>query len=608
MRNFGLRTILEMTTMKSMWSSRLFWKLFVAYTGLILLAVSACMAIVSSWQEQQLLEQIRRRLHDSATLLSDDLVDPLINGPSELLQRKVRALGTQTETRFTLVARDGQVLADSEQESLLEVSAMENHLSRSEFLQAERNGEGLSRRISPTLGVPFLYFARTVKQSDEIIGFVRAAQPEATIRQEVSDIRQLILTVGLVVGISSLAISYWLTKRIVRPVQTLTSAAEDIAEGQFGHRIEVPRDDELGKLAKSFEHMRTELAQRETELRESVQRQTTVLSGMIEGVIAVDAESHILFANLAAGKILGFNPKEVEGYNLLEVVRSHELHEIVGQALKRKQLCQNEMQWQGEVLLTLDINATPIAGDPCPGVVLVLHDISELKRLEGLRQQFVANVSHELKTPLSSIKAYAETLNNGALEDEENARLFLTRIDDQADRLHDLIQDMLSLARIEAGTATLEIANVTLSKVAAQCIADSEPRAISGEVLLQNKILDDGLRLRADEEAIQQILSNLIDNAIKYTPAGGAVTLSCHQEKDTAVIEVADTGIGIGKEHHQRLFERFYRVDKARSRELGGTGLGLAIVKHLCQAVGGSVSVESEPDHGSIFRVKIPIA
>jgi two-component system phosphate regulon sensor histidine kinase PhoR len=237
-----------------------------------------------------------------------------------------------------------------------------------------------------------------------------------------------------------------------------------------------------------------------------------------------------------------------------------------------------------------------------------MHDVTELKRLEGLRQQFVANVSHELKTPLSSIKAYTETLLNGALDDPKHARHFLSRIDDQATRLHELILDLLSLARIESGQAAMEITDLPLKGVVASCLRDHLERAKASGLTIENQVKDSPLVVRADEEGLLQILGNLIDNAIKYTPAGGAITVRCRQEANQAVIEVADTGVGIEPEHHSRLFERFYRVDKARSRELGGTGLGLAIVKHLCQAMQGTVSVESQPGKGSVFGVRLPLA
>ncbi len=591
-----------------MWSSRLFWKLFLTYAGLVLLAVSACIAIVSGWQEEQLVEQVRRRLHDSASLLRNDLGDGLAAGRSEALQQKVRLLGKQTQTRFTLVAGDGLVLADSEQPGLAEVVAMENHLSRKEFILASRLGEGLSRRNSPTLGEPFLYYALAVDQDGILVGYVRAAQSMASIQEEVGLIRRLIWSVGFLVGLSGLAITYWLTRRILRPIRELTAAAEDIAMGNYPDRIEVHSTDELGTLARSFEHMNSELRSREELLRASAQRQHAVLGGMIEGVLAVDGRQQVLFANAAAGRALSFDPAKVEGSPLLEVVRSHELRGIVRQTLHSGELCQGDFSWQADTMRMFNVYATPLPGDPCPGVVLVLHDVTELQRLESLRQEFVANVSHELKTPLSSIKAYTETLLSGALEDSKNAPRFLRRIDDQADRLHELILDMLSIARIESGAGTLELADVSLNRVVAVCVSDYESRIEASRIELRNEVDSEPVIVRADEESLLQILSNLVDNAVKYTPSGGVITVSCRRELADVVIEVSDTGVGIAAEHLERLFERFYRVDKARSRELGGTGLGLSIVKHLSQAMGGSVSVESQLGQGSTFQVRIPLA
>lgn len=591
-----------------MWSSRLFWKVFLAYASLVVLAVTVCMAIVSGWQEDQMVEQIRRRLRDSAVLLQDSLQSEMAAGRSPELQQRVRDLGSQTETRFTVVASDGSVLADSGQATLDAVEEMENHLGRAEFIQATHDGEGLARRRSPTLGGQYLYFAKAVVQDGEIRGYVRAAQPVTPVLEKVASVRKVIWLMGLVVGLTGLAVTYWLTRRIVRPIQTLTEAAQSIATGEYPQRVEVSTQDEVGKLARSFEHMCRELDTRERQLRESMQRQTTVLGGMIEGVIAVDYDQHILFANVAAGRKLRFSPEEVEGRPLLEVVRSHELRATVGQALETRQHCHAEIQWQGDVQLTIEVHATPLPGQPCPGVVLVLHDVTDLKRLEGMRQQFIANVSHELKTPLSSIKAYTETLLSGALEDSQHARTFLGRIDDQADRLQELIFDMLSLARIESGQAPPELADVSLAQVVEDCMRDYEGRATAGQLTLVNEVGASAIQVRADEEALLQILSNLVDNAIKNTPAGGTVTIRGRVEAAQAVIEVVDTGPGIAAEHHERLFERFYRVDRARSRELGGTGLGLSIVKHLCQAMGGSVAVESTSKKGSVFRVRIPLA
>ena len=597
-----------------MWSSRLFLKLFLTYAGLILLTTGVCSAIIAGWQEEQLMEQVQRRLRDSAVLLSSAVMDSERSrdehfaGNSELLQQQVQELGRRTETRFTLVDESGSVLADSEQQSPKAVAQMDNHLSRQEFVKAQRDGSGYSRRLSATLNAQFQYFALAIKQEGKIIGFVRAAQPIDLILAEVSGVRRLIGLAGLGVGLSGLIVTFWLTRRVVQPIHELTDAAEQMALGNIPRRVGITSNDEVGILARAFERMVGRLQRRESALRESADRQSTVLSGMNEGVLAVDAHQHVLFANVAAGKILGFDPEEAVEKTLLEVVRSNDLHEIVQRTLVTELLTQSEIEWQAETLRNLEVNATPLPGDPCPGIVLVLHDVSEIKHLENLRQQFVANVSHELKTPLSSIKAYTETLLRGALEDGENARRFLSRIDDQADRLHELVLDMLALARIESGQAAIELNAVPLARVASSCIADWESRARDANITLRDDIAQSDLSVLANEESLLQILNNLIDNAFKYTPEGGTITLSCRQEDDEAVINVTDTGIGIDPIHHDRLFERFYRVDKARSRELGGTGLGLAIVKHLCNVMDGNVDIESTPGEGSTFRVQIPLA
>ncbi len=576
---------------------------------LVILAVGACVLIVSGWQEDQLIAQARQRLRDTAYLVREDIGTDFVSGDRLHLQEKLYRIGSTTNIRFTIVDMKGNVLADSEQDSLESVDAMENHLSRKEFVQATHEGEGQSRRRSPTLGIPFLYYTLSIRDGENTVGYVRAALSVIPLNEQVASIHKLIALVGLGVTLTALIIAYWLTKRLISPINVLTDAAEAIGEGQYSQRVRIHTNDELGSLARSFERMSSELGARETQLRESVERQTTVLEGMVEGVIAVDRHEHVLFANSAAGKKLNFSPDKVAGRPLLEVVRNHELRTLVQQSLESSQPIRGEITWQSKKnLLTLDVQATQLAGTPPEGVVLVLHDVSELKRLEGLRQQFVANVSHELKTPLSSIKAYTETLLNGALEDQSHARQFLSRIDDQSNRLHELILDLLSIARIESGQAQLNVTNLTLHKVVEACLEDYQERARAGGITLVNEITDHALQVFAEEEGLLQILSNLVDNAIKYTPAGGRVSIRCCTENKEAVIEVSDTGIGIDQEHHDRLFERFYRVDKARSRELGGTGLGLAIVKHLCHAMQGSVSVVSTPGKGSTFAVRLPLA
>jgi two-component system phosphate regulon sensor histidine kinase PhoR len=426
----------------------------------------------------------------------------------------------------------------------------------------------------------------------------------------------------------------------------LTEAVESIALGDYGRRVYVANRDELGTLARTLNELSQELDARMKQLGQTGDRQSTVLGGMIEGVIAVDERQRIVVANRAAGRLFEFRPTAAEGRPLLEVVRNHALNEAVMTALStgQSQRLETKSPIQHPVLSTqhpassiqhVDVHVQPLPGRPCPGAVLVMHDTSELRRLESLRRDFIANVSHELKTPLSAIKACAETLRNGAIDDPEAGQRFLARIEEQADRLHHLILDMLMLARIESDQQAFEIAAVDVPQVVAGCLEDQRPAAAAKRIRLTVEQNSPACHVRADREGLREILDNLIDNAIKYTPEGGEVRVAWSGEEGaggreqgagiehpTSSIEhpassamqpfvpisVRDTGIGIKPEDQARVFERFYRVDKARSRELGGTGLGLAIVKHLVQSFGGKVSVASEPGKGSTFTVELPAA
>ena len=363
-----------------MWSSQIFWKLFIASAVLVILAVAACMAIVSGWQEEQFVEQARHRLRDAALVVREDLGSNFVTGDRQQLQKKLRRIGSSTDIRLTAVDAEGNVLADSERESLSSVDAMENHLARKEFIQALREGEGQSRRRSPTLGIPFLYYTLSIRDGANAAGFIRAALPVVPLNEQVTSIHKRLGLVGLGVVLTCLPFAYWLTKRLVSPINVLTNAAEAVAEGHYSERVHIHSNDELGRLARSFERMSSELGTRETQLRESIERQTTVLEGMVEGVIAVDSQEHVLFANTAAGKKMHFEPDKVVGLPLLEVVRSHELHALLRQAFKSKRAIRGEIAWQTKQnLFTLEVQATQLAGTPPAGVVLVLHDISELK-------------------------------------------------------------------------------------------------------------------------------------------------------------------------------------------------------------------------------------
>ncbi|MBX3411693.1 MAG: HAMP domain-containing protein [Pirellulales bacterium] len=585
-------------------SSALFWKLFLAFAGLNVLSAVAFVVVLSDAQNDQVTTQVQHDLHDTALVLRSRVAELLAPSDAASLQELVRQLGQEAQLRLTVIDENGSVLADSDGA----VDQMENHNSRPEIVEARATGIGHSRRESATLGTSMFYHALRIGDVAQPRGFVRVAVPLAVLDAQLADTKRLIWSVAAGVSVVGLLLTYWIVGRILQPIAALRAAAEAIAAGDYQHRAYVTSHDELGKLADGFNQMSAELARQMNQLREGSDRLGTLLGSMAEGVIAVDDRQRILFINPAARDLLGLARQDPVGSPLLAAVRQHTLHEVVQSALARGHAVEAEFETATPAQRSLAVRASRLPGEPTPGVVLVLRDVSELRRLEKLRQEFVANVSHELKTPLSSIKAYTETLLGGALADPQHNVAFLKRIEEQTERLHQLILDLLSLARLEARQQTFEVTTVALSPVIAACINDYALAADDKKIVLERRDQHGDLRVLADEEGLRQILGNLVDNALKYTPEGGGVAITTYTEGEFALLEVSDSGIGIAAEHQDRVFERFYRVDRARSRELGGTGLGLSIVKHLAQAFGGGVGLRSTLGQGSTFFVRLRLA
>lgn len=389
---------------------------------------------------------------------------------------------------------------------------------------------------------------------------------------------------------------------IVKTANVLANTVDNMTAGDYVVPVYLSRHDEFGRLAASLNQLREQLVGRTAEMN----RLSTVLAAMTDGVIAIDEKQCVQFANQSAGRMLGFSPDAAQGRPLLESVRSHKLHELVTRLLASKTHDELEMEWGDEDPSSLFINATFYNEEPKAGIIMMINNLSEIRHLQTMRRDFVANVSHELKTPLSSIKAYAETLRAGAVNDEQNRDRFIGIIEEQADRLNLLISDLLSLARIEQGRALMEIQVVPVQRVVQTCLKEQQRAANEKEIELICEAGGEHIMVNADPDGLRQILVNLIDNAIKYTPNKGRVTVGWGESRQQVQIFVADTGLGIPPEMQERVFERFFRVDKARSRELGGTGLGLAIVKHLAQSFGGTVEVASGPGQGSRFTVLLP--
>jgi len=350
-----------------------------------------------------------------------------------------------------------------------------------------------------------------------------------------------------------------------------------------------------------------ELQRKSRQLQESTERLETVLGSMVEGVIAVDEGQRILFANRAARALLDMQAANPVGRPIWEIIRHSRIDEVIRTVLAGRETPAVEIDLPRKHAVVA-VMGSRLPGNPSSGAVLVFHNITELRRLENIRRDFVSNVSHELKTPLTAIQAYTETLLDGALDEPEHRIGFVERIAEQANRLHALIQDLLQLARIESGENVFEVQPVDVASVVDECVEEQSAVAQSKSQCLFTEPSVTEISVRADAEGLRTILSNLIDNAVKYTQEGGTIAVRWRAEEGSAVIEVQDNGPGIPEEHHPRIFERFYRVDRARSRDVGGTGLGLSIVKHLVQVFGGDIDIRSQPGQGTTFAVHLPLA
>jgi two-component system phosphate regulon sensor histidine kinase PhoR len=424
----------------------------------------------------------------------------------------------------------------------------------------------------------------------------------------------VVLWLSLVlVGLVAAGLVAW---QWLRAVNEILRGLDALGSGRKSRQILINVWGPVGRLTRGFNAAAPEIEAKINRLEEDRQQLRVVLGAMAEAVIAVDARRRLLFANTSADALFGLDASSV-GRLVPELIRSPQVQNAVEETLRlaHPDAYQGEVAFpQREAVLRgpsriLSLRGTPLPGNPPSGAVLVFHDVSDLRRLERMRQDFVANASHELKTPLASIKAYTETLIDWALNDETVNLRYLKRIDEQVDRLNQLILDLLSLARLDAAQEFFEHSPLSLVPVLEACLEAHRGRAEAKSLSLtfDPGNLDGDTLVLADEEAIRQIFDNLIDNAIKYTPEGGKVRVTCMLSLDEVSVDVWDTGIGIPREELPRIFERFYRVDKARSRELGGTGLGLSIVRHLISSIRGQISVTSRPGSGTRFTVKIPL-
>jgi two-component system phosphate regulon sensor histidine kinase PhoR len=590
--------------------ARLFWKLGLTYGALLLVVLLA----VQLYSARVIRSQAIRSANDQlASLLSLTLANPPIStDPAELRNWTARA--ARSGARVTIIDNTGRVLVDSEADA----DKMENHADRLEFQDALARGTGQSVHRSVTLGHELVYRAQRYDQPGNPPIVIRLALPLSQIDLSLVELRQRQLVATLVVLLIGALVAFAFARMFAARVQRLQRFSQRIAEGDFRPLIREGPRDELSDLADSLNLTAARMDREIRLLSGERNRSSAILRSMVEGVAVIDAEERLVFYNRAFSEILNVDPASAEGRPLIEVIRNSDLLSLIRRALRGEEGLQTDItmgitQTQSFSITAapvkaLDVSASGRAPNEKPsGAVVVLHDVTELRRLERVRQDFVANVSHEFKTPLTAIQGFAETLLAGALDDPENNRRFLEIIRNHAMRLARLTNDLLKLARIEAGKMELEFSSVGLLELIEACTETTLLKANRKEITLEITVPPQLPAVRGDAALLRDVLQNLLDNAIQYTPPRGHISVAASAGKREAVITVTDTGIGIPLADSERIFERFYRVDAARSREAGGTGLGLSIAKHIVEAHGGKLWVESTVGQGSKFSFSLPL-
>jgi two-component system, OmpR family, phosphate regulon sensor histidine kinase PhoR len=506
------------------------------------------------------------------------------------LDSLVHQLGRATGHRLTVIDRSGNVIADSDFPAS-ELATLENHATRPEFRAALAGGTGTDVRHSVSTGRWEIKVAMPVAG-----GAVRVSTPLPQVDAVVHDAQNAVLVGGLFALAVGLLLALGFSRAVAQPLLALRGAAQAIARGDRPV-IDVRGRDEVGDLARALRSLGEDLSRRMDDLERERSGTTALVASMVEGVIALGASGAVTTLNPASRRLLRLAP-DAPPPAALELFRQRAPRDAVERVLHGGEVAALEVE--------LDERTALLSGHPLPGggAVLVLHDITGLKHLEAVRRDFVANVSHELKTPLTVIRGYAETL---AAEDvpAEARRDFLAKVLANARRMQQLVDDLLDLSRIESGTWAPRPERLRLAPLVEEAWAALAPRAAAGRLTFHPRV-DPSVAIVADPQAARQILGNVLDNSVRYTPAGGTVSVTAAAGPRGTWVEIADSGVGIPGEHLPRIFERFYRVDPARSRELGGTGLGLAIVKHLVEAHGGRVEARSALGAGTTIRILFP--
>ncbi len=586
---------------------RFHFKLILSYFLVVLISFGVVAFFLDRSLEKNSFQDIKASLVNQTILIQNQMSsEQLIRSNTVDLMAFVRSIGSKINARITIVSSKGKVLADS-QRSPDEVLRMENHADRREIRAALSGQVGEDTHYSNTLKKNMLYVALPVQDQGSIVGALRLAIPLTSVDKTLWTVREIVIMGMILAVFLAFGLGWIVSAKTIQPIKRMIQVSRKFAEGDFSRAIPQDSRDEIGELAATLNKMANDLESKIYEIQTQNQHLEAIFSSMIEGVIVVNGSGQVISINSAVEKIFAITHKQGERCPLLEIIRNNDIFEIMNKALITGNVFSKDLSLNYPVKKIFRISASPVfEKGVVSGCLVVIHDITEIRRLETMRRDFVANVSHELKTPLTSIKGYVEALLDGALEDKEHSRQFLKIVSEHAERLGQLINDLLDLSAIESQEVALNMTTFDLKGLVQKVLSNFQTQIGKQGLNIIDELSKD-LMITADRARMEQVLTNLIDNAIKFNKPGGSIKFSGRKIENKIEIVVEDSGIGIPATDVPRIFERFYRVDKARSRELGGTGLGLSIVKHIIEQHHGIVEVESSVGFGSRFLFTIPV-
>ena len=592
-------------TLPAPFRSKYFSRTFASFSLIIIFSTSLTLIGNLNRTTSKSLHVLESSMYVAVNMLGDSVIQHLEKNGSGSLQSHIKDLSALLSLRITVISKTGDVLADSDQDPL----TMDNHLRRPEIQAASVTGIGATARYSTTLGREYRYLAVPLALNGEVLAYIRVAKSLSEFAAEVTEERSMLIRNSIFIALLALALGFVFFSQQANKLEHLIVVLKDFTNGKFEKRLPDAGSLGLSEISESINQIARQSEISFSRVAEDRNRLATVFTCMVEGVIDVDLEQTILHVNDAAVRLLSIESKSCVGQPIWHAIRNQTITDALDRAIKQNTVERAQVVLQRDLsTITLDVYAASLQNDYFEpmGAVLVLHDITEVTNLERIRTDFVANASHELKTPIAAIRAITETLLDDRAIDLDTTQHFIKRLHAQSLRVADLIQDLMTISRLESSQGISDYSKVDLRALINRAVEVAKIPAGEKNQIIETKLTDEEFFLFADSHYLSQLLDNLLDNAVKYTQDSGLISIILECDRRWVTLKVCDNGLGMSSDQQQRIFERFYRVDKARSQSLGGTGLGLSIVKNIAEKHGGSIEVTSKIGAGSTFTLRLP--